>query len=112
MGASSDKRRIAEPLAGLLEASGLGSTPLVVRFPEPLPSHGAELLDSLGVVVEVDPSAPVLSNIRASGRAQKTRRELDNATRGRMRESYYARPDKAHYSKGSSRSVKRVDRRP
>jgi hypothetical protein len=90
-------KRLEEPLTGLLEAVRNGDDPLCVRFPEPLPSYGERLLRTLGVRIVIDPTAPRLSDVRSSGRPAKTRRQLTDDERGRMRESYYARPDKAIY---------------
>lgn len=91
-------QRLEKPLSGLLEAAGAGGTPLLVRFPEPLPSYGQALLETLGVEVRVDPNAPRLATIKASGRPGKTRRDLDPEVRQRQREAYYARPDKSKYA--------------
>ena len=74
------------------------STPLRVRFPEVLPSHAQRLMATLGVVVEIDPNAPILSTIKTNGQSPKTRRELSDETRARMREAYFARPDKRAYA--------------
>jgi hypothetical protein len=97
---------IGTPLAGVLEAAASDGGALVVRFPQPLTRWGGELLETLGVIVEIDPEAPVLSTIRASGRSQKTRRELSDEVRRRMSEAYYARPDKERYAQQRENTIK------
>jgi hypothetical protein len=82
-------------LSGVLEAAGVAGEPITARFREQLPEHAEKLMKSLGVVVEIDPDAPVLTSVRANGASGTTRRELSEATRSRMRASYFARPDKA-----------------
>jgi hypothetical protein len=81
-------------LAGLLEGEGTGNLPLRVRFPQPIDHHSEQLLASLGVVVEIDPRAPVLSTVVTSGRSGKTGRDLTDEQRARQRRAYFARPDK------------------
>ena len=90
------KEGIEEPLDGLLAGEGSGSGPLTVWFPRPLASHSQQLLESLGVVVKIDPDAPVLSEIVASGRSGTTRREMSQELRERQRRAYYDRSDKKH----------------
>lgn len=98
---SRDLNRLDTPVAGLLEAAATGR-PLVVQFREPLAPHSEDLLASLGVEVEIHPAAPILGAMRASGYSRKTRRELDDDVKARMRESYFARPDKRRYRPGGS----------
>ena len=84
---------LGAPLAGLLEAWQPGGEQLVVRFPRPLAPHAQQLVEALGARVVIDPTAPALSTLRSTGRPGKTRRELSDDERRRMRESYLARPD-------------------
>jgi hypothetical protein len=75
---------------------------MVVAFREPLPPHAKRLMETLGVSVRIDPRAPE-PLIKASGRSGKTRRELSEEARQRMRDSYYARPDKQIYSRSRAK---------
>src|SRR5262245_44251847 len=67
---------------------------IVVTFPEPLPDFAQRLMDAFGATVRIDPTAPAFCCGKRSGRRQPTRRELTEETRSRMRDSYFARPDK------------------
>jgi hypothetical protein len=87
---------LGESLAGLLASEGIGSRRLCVRFREPLAAHSQRLMDALGVMVVIDPDAPILSDIKASGRSGTTRSEMSDELRARQRASYYAREDKQH----------------
>jgi hypothetical protein len=89
---------LASSLAGVLEAARVDAMPLRVRFPEPLPRHAEKLMATLGVVVEIVPTAPKLSEVKTNGRSRKTRRQLSDETRRRMRAAYFARPDKRTYA--------------
>ena len=77
----------------MLEGAGTGGTPLRVAFPNEPQEHARELLKTLGAVVEVDPSAPILTTLKPwSGRTNKTRSQLSDEERRRLQEAYYARP--------------------
>src|SRR5262249_56386814 len=75
---------LGESLRGLLEGEGVGSSGLCVRFPGPLPAHSTRLLATLGVVVVIDPDAPILSQINTNGRSGTTRSEMTDEVRARQ----------------------------
>ena len=90
---------LISPLTGILEAVRIDGAPLSVGFREKLPPHAQRLMDTLGVDVYIDPNAPILTEIKASGQPGKTRRDLSPEERSRMSDAYYARADKRHLSK-------------
>jgi len=59
-------------------------------------------MKTLGVVVQIDPNAPILTSVKTNGVSMPTRSELSSDTRRRMRQAYYARADKQHLTEADA----------
>ena len=81
----------------------LDGQPLRVRLSEPPPEHAARLFESLGVEVVLDPRVQRPCKCpRASGRTSRTRSQMTEETRDRMRDAYYMRDDKKYLARRRS----------
>lgn len=95
LGRSAGTGENAHPWAEILH----DLTGIRIEIGEPLPEHGARLLAAMGVEVVLAAGAPcTCPDCNPSGRSGrrppgKTRADLTDEERRRMREAYFARPE-------------------